>query len=284
MSSSSNRQGDLVGLLLFIAAVVPAFALLQWHPTMLVGFLPSVVNPVLLIVYLWVLVVSMVLWRLRGRYVWTFSDPDRLLGHRSGPSGLLIGLGFGTALVGATMLQLHPSGISVVSPNLEAGLMASMVVIIGLAVGEELLFRGYVFEQVVGRFGPVLASVALSLLFAVAHAGNPSVTFLALANVFLAGLLFSLLRVVSGGLVVPAVVHAFWNVILLHVLGLPMSGIVAESSLFRVETNGPAIFTGQLFGPEGGLAVTISLIIAVSWLIIRLRKAGSIQHSCTSRR
>lgn len=81
---------------------------------------------------------------------------------------------------------------------------------IGVAVlaplGEEILFRGYLMRILWGRYGAMGALLVTSSVFAVAHF-NPA-SFLAL---FVLGLAFGLLRILSGSIVPALVAHGFQN-------------------------------------------------------------------------
>ena len=84
----------------------------------------------------------------------------------------------------------------------------------GLAVAafaEEVLFRGYPFQVLAQVAGGAAATLALSLLFALAHAGNPNVDTFALVNIFLAGVLLSVAYLRTRSLWFATAVHLGWN-------------------------------------------------------------------------
>ncbi len=128
-----------------------------------------------------------------------------------------------------------------------------------VAVGEEVLTRGYPFLALQRRYNSTVAIVATSVVFSLMHAANPSVSSFALVNIFLAGIWLGIARVLSGGLWLPIGLHLSWNFVLGSILGYPVSGIV-EMSLWRTEVSGPLWITGGYFGPEGGVLVTVVLI------------------------
>lgn len=134
------------------------------------------------------------------------------------------------------------------------------------AAGEEFLFRGYVFGRVVEMIGPVAAAILSSLGFALAHISNPSVSTIGLINIFLGGLFFSLCYLRSGSLWTVIGAHAFWNIVLAKIAGLPVSGIEFGSSVLRTPAPGPEWLTGGSFGPEGGIAASISLVLGGLYL------------------
>lgn len=134
------------------------------------------------------------------------------------------------------------------------------------AAGEELLFRGYLFQRGVEIVGPVVATFLASVLFALAHLGNPGATPMALAVIFLGGIFFALGYLRTGSLWLPIGAHIAWNIILAKVLGLPVSGQEFGQSLLRTPTIGPSLLTGHEFGPEGGLVAVAALAVGIALL------------------
>lgn len=135
------------------------------------------------------------------------------------------------------------------------------------AAGEEILFRGYLFQRVVEIIGPIAATLIASALFAIAHSGNPNVTFVAIVIIFLGGIFFSLAYLRTGSLWLPIGAHIAWNVLLAKVLGLPVSGKEFGDSLLRTSIAGPEFLTGGSFGPEGGLLGAAALALGVWGLL-----------------
>ncbi|MCZ7558186.1 MAG: CPBP family intramembrane metalloprotease [Bacteroidia bacterium] len=124
-----------------------------------------------------------------------------------------------------------------------------------VAVGEEVLTRGYPFYALQRRFNDLTAIILTSLVFSIMHATNPSVSIFALVNIFLAGVWLGVARVLSGGLWLPIGMHLSWNLVMGSILGFPVSGIVGEG-VMKTEAFGPSWITGAYFGPEGGVLVT----------------------------
>ncbi len=131
------------------------------------------------------------------------------------------------------------------------------------AAGEEILFRGYIFQRIMEMIGPAAATLLLSAGFALAHAANPNVTPMSLGVIFLGGIFFSLCYLRSGSLWLPIGAHLAWNMALGKVLGLPVSGQDFGASLLRTAVVGPDIITGGAFGPEGGAATIVALAIGI---------------------
>lgn len=60
-----------------------------------------------------------------------------------------------------------------------------------------------------------------------------------------------------------------------NVLGLPVSGmILGNVSIIETKVTGPEIITGGSFGPEGGLIVTVILVVASVVVYWRIQKKG----------
>jgi len=132
----------------------------------------------------------------------------------------LIGLAIGIPLGIGEYLVLHPAPTF---PTFEVKYffrdMAYMILFVGM--GEELLFRGLIQQDLAGAFGWKWGLIGASLLFAVMHLtwrSVPEVGF-----VFLAGLILGFLYWRTKSLVAPIIAHGINNVMLVSVLPYLMS-------------------------------------------------------------
>jgi membrane protease YdiL (CAAX protease family) len=162
-------------------------------------------------------------------------------------------------------------------------LFLSIILLFG-AAGEEMLFRGYGFQVLVGFVGPFATILPFGVLFALAHMLNPYQTLLSTVNTALWGILlgYSFLR--SGDLWLPIGLHFGWNW-LVALLGAPLSGFTMSVTGLAVRWHVGAIWSGGAYGPEGGLFTTFVLIALTFYLhrapiqlqpaVITLRSAGS---------
>jgi membrane protease YdiL (CAAX protease family) len=129
---------------------------------------------------------------------------------------------------------------------------------------EEILLRGWLMPVIGAKHRPWLGIVLSSLTFAAFHGLNLSVTPLALLNLFLSGLLFSAIALREGGLWGACAFHATWNWVQGNGFGFEVSGTPPTGgALFDLAARGPRIWTGGSFGPEGGLAATVVIVIAI---------------------
>jgi len=143
----------------------------------------------------------------------------------------------------------------------------SVVIFVVGAFGEELLFRGYLFQTMVEGTGKIISVVVFGCLFGLAHLSNPNVTFFSLVNVALAGAWLSLAYFKTRTLWFPIALHFSWNFFQNHIFSFPVSGIQFEKYQLGVLTqSGPVWLTGGTFGPEGGALATIMLVAAGAFI------------------
>jgi membrane protease YdiL (CAAX protease family) len=148
-----------------------------------------------------------------------------------------------------------------------------LIVLVGWTVqgaAEEVLTRGFLLPVISVRYG-VVAGIALSsLLFTALHLLNANLSWLALLNLFLFGVFASLYALQEGGLWGVCALHGVWNWAQGNLYGLAVSGGDAHTAtLINLKEVGPDWLTGGAFGPEGGLAVTLVLVVGcavIGWM------------------
>ncbi|MCB1020037.1 MAG: CPBP family intramembrane metalloprotease [Bryobacterales bacterium] len=155
----------------------------------------------------------------------------------------------GAAAVG----EIHLSEGESVSLGDGAAILATLAL---AALGEELFFRGYGFQQLGRVFTPAGAAVFCGLGFGFLHGHNPDVSEVAIANTVLFGILFGLAVVWSRSFWLPYGMHLGWNWAL-ALLGAPISGLSVQATSLATEPLGGDLWDGGAYGPEGGLAATL---------------------------
>ncbi|WP_339065629.1 type II CAAX endopeptidase family protein [Fusobacterium animalis] len=151
-------------------------------------------------------------------------------------------------------------------------LIKIFIIFIFQALLEEILFRGYLmpfFSKVIGiKFTITL----LSFLFTCIHLFNPNLDVIGLANVFLAGVTFSLIYYYTGNLWLVGAMHTLWNFILGFIVGSQISGIITYNSVFfSIPVENKDLISGGVFGFEASIVETI-LELAISLFVIYLIK------------
>lgn len=197
------------------------------------------------------------------------------LGFALDPAGIrdsVVGLGVGGAMLGAAVLLLAVASMARwvaddgTVPEYVAALATSFVFFAVAAAAEEAVFRGYAFQALVQGVGVWPATVASSALFAYLHAGNPNVTWGALANIFLAGVMLAVAYLRTRSLWFATAVHVGWNWTMASLLDFPVSGLPSRAPLYTAVETGPDWITGGSFGPEAGIAASLTIILGTVWM------------------
>jgi membrane protease YdiL (CAAX protease family) len=148
--------------------------------------------------------------------------------------------------------------------------LTTLLVLAPAALGEEALFRGVPLLALAAAFGRGTAIVLVAVAFALVHLPNPNVTALGIGNIALAGIFLGLAFYAPGGIWTAWGTHLGWNGTL-AALDAPVSGMPFPVPLIDYDPGAPSWLTGGAFGPEGGLASTLALTIAV---LVARRWAG----------
>ncbi len=183
--------------------------------------------------------------------------------------GLAMGVAASQLIVGIQWVSgwAHFAPAPVEGSRLAALAFGFAVLALG-AAGEELLFHGYGFQQLLCAFGPWFTIVTTSILFAWAHTGNLSVSPLGLVNTGLFGLVFGYAFWRTRDLWLPLGMHFSWN-FSLACIGSNVSGFKIRLMGAAVVASGPAAWTGGEYGPEGS-ALTALVLILVLLLLWKL--------------
>ncbi|MFN0104534.1 MAG: lysostaphin resistance A-like protein [Bryobacteraceae bacterium] len=183
--------------------------------------------------------------------------------------GMLLGAGAAVFVVGFPLLidkaYFVPAPEYPFSPP---GMLLVGIVLLFGALGEELIFRGYPFQMLAGKYGTFQILLPAAVLFAVAHAGNLNSSPLALFNTFLWGVLlgYSLLR--SGDLWLPTAIHFGWN-FTLPLFGVNLSGFRMGLTGHSLEWRASHLWSGGSYGPEASI-LTLLAVIALFFALHRV--------------
>ncbi|MBR6960690.1 MAG: CPBP family intramembrane metalloprotease [Clostridiales bacterium] len=127
---------------------------------------------------------------------------------------------------------------------------------------EEVVCRGFLMTTLARRYSIPLAVIVNSVFFAAMHLLNPGIGILPFINLTLFGIFASLLFIKTNNIWVCSAVHSVWNLVQGNFYGISVSGNDQLSSFFRTTfVDGKELWNGGAFGLEGGLCVTIVLVL-----------------------
>lgn len=136
-------------------------------------------------------------------------------------------------------------------------------------LSEEVVFRGYLLVSLGAKHNRWIAIVVSSLAFAAAHLANDGVTVLSVINLTLYGAFAAIYFLRTDSIWGIAALHSFWNCAQGNLFGQKVSGTVLDTSLFTFSQNeGYDWLHGGSFGPEGGVAITLVLLIGIAVLLL----------------
>jgi hypothetical protein len=130
-------------------------------------------------------------------------------------------------------------------------------VFISVAVAEEFLFRGFLFQRLNASIGIWGAQIIMAGYFLLVHLDNPgmagSVKLFASVNIFLASIMFGLAFIKTASLAMPIGLHFMANWVQGCLLGFGVSGNEQVSMLNPVFAKAPVWLTGGSFGLEASV-------------------------------
>ena len=188
-------------------------------------------------------------------------------GHQS---DALAGLFLALSILGLGTMILYFSGhlrwTDITFDGNELFIQLGMMAIV--AFYEELVFRGYILNNLMDSFSKWIALIISAILFVLFHLDNPSINIVAILNIFLAGVLLGVNYIYTKNLWFAFLLHFGWNFFEGPVLGYKVSGLSAQT-LLQTEMKGDLLLTGGDFGFEGSifsLALILIAILLLYWI------------------
>ncbi|GAB3611279.1 type II CAAX endopeptidase family protein [Humibacter ginsengiterrae] len=188
----------------------------------------------------------------------------------------LIGLAIGSVfIIASTVLLVLTGAYSIHWHPVDAAhtILLAVVVTIGGAVTEELLFRGLLLQAIERLGGTWIAIGVTAVLFGGAHFFNPGADLWSSAAIAIeAGVLMGAGFAWRRSIPFVVGIHFAWNFIE-SMLGIPVSGH-REPGLFLTQTHGAIILTGGDFGLEASIIpVLLSLVLSAGMLALAHRSS-----------
>lgn len=190
----------------------------------------------------------------------------------------LAGFAIGSVVMVGAITSIIMSGGALVSLSKQAAssalLYASAWLVFGFigASGEELAGRVTVLlvaQPLIGRRGAILAS---GIFFVGIHLGNPGVTKVWLARLFLQGLLLAYAMYRTGSFWWSVGYHTGWNWGGAPLFGAAGSGYLNKGHLLDFVPTGPDWITGGAVGPEASVFAYLAMLAALILLIVTTRR------------
>lgn len=145
-------------------------------------------------------------------------------------------------------------------------LLPVILTFIAVALAEEFLFRGFMFQRLLDGIGLWPAQAGMAAYFVLTHSATLQSAgqqkYLACANIFLASILFGLAFIRTKSLALPIGLHFAANTIQGAMLGFGVSGN-EQASLLKPILSGPEWFTGGAFGLEASVPGLVFVIFAI---------------------
>ena len=189
---------------------------------------------------------------------------------------LILGLVMGIIAITLVfiLILISKSGVlvnSLLEPRFSLSLVLYLILFIFVGFAEELLSRGYIIGAMeVSNNNKWFAIMVSAVIFSLMHYDNNGFSLIPFLNIFLVGILFGVMYVKTKSIWLSTGFHITWNFFQGCIYGMPVSGITTPK-LYEMTFVGNSILNGGTFGPEGGLIVTMVIILMLVSLIFLIK-------------
>ena len=189
---------------------------------------------------------------------------------------LILGLVIGIIAITLVfiLILISKSGVlvnSLLEPRFSLSLVLYLILFIFVGFAEELLSRGYIIGAMeVSNNNKWFAIMVSAVIFSLMHYDNNGFSLIPFLNIFLVGILFGVMYVKTKSIWLSTGFHITWNFFQGCIYGMPVSGITTPK-LYEMTFVGNSILNGGTFGPEGGLIVTMVIILMLVSLVFLIK-------------
>ena len=187
-------------------------------------------------------------------------------------SGVMAGTVFCVMLALGFIGNLQIAGID---PTAIRALAVSFCVMALVGFWEELVFRGYILQNMAEGMGMTAAVFMSCVVYALVHSANPNAGVLSTAIIAVFGYLRIFGYLTTGQLWLSIGMHTGWNFFQSTVFGFAASGHTEEWLLITHEPQAADWLSGGSFGPEASIVtipvVLVTLLIMFAWSRSRFR-------------
>lgn len=184
---------------------------------------------------------------------------------KSHTAELIIGLVIGIVSISAVFALLVLTGQAQVeswTPRFVSSQLVYVLIFISVGFAEEIFGRGYVMSVLRQTKSKPVIVIVSAAVFALMHAANPGVGPLPYINLALFGVFTAYIYIRSGNIWMCIGYHITWNYFQGYVFGFKVSGTDSQGMLTTVFPK-DTILNGGAFGPEGGLFVTVVILLGI---------------------
>jgi membrane protease YdiL (CAAX protease family) len=188
-------------------------------------------------------------------------------------SGIMAGTVFSAMLASGFIENVQ---VTAINGSMARVLAGSLLVMALVGFWEELVFRGYILQNMVEGTGMKTAIIISCLVYGLVHSANPNASLLSTTIIILFGYLRIYGYLSTGQLWLSIGMHTGWNFFQATVFGFSASGHAEARTLLTHDSISADWLSGGDFGPEASvLTIPVVLIaLAVMRLWSRSRNAG----------
>lgn len=180
-------------------------------------------------------------------------------------SGIMAGTVFGAMLALGIIENVQ---VAAMSGPLAGVLAGSLLIMALVGFWEELVFRGYILQNMAEGMGMKTAIIACCVLYGLAHSANPNASLLSTAIIMLFGYLRIYGYLSTGQLWLSIGMHTGWNFFQASVFGFAASGHAEDRTLLTHDSLSADWLSGGDFGPEA--SVLIIPVVLLALVVMRL--------------
>lgn len=155
-------------------------------------------------------------------------------------------------------------------------IISGLSIFLGVAIAEELLFRGFIFQRLIDSLGQWPAQLIIAGLFLLTHINNPGMTgvikILASINIFIASIMFGIAYIKTKRLAMSLGLHFMANFIQGTILGFGVSGEKEHSLFTPLSNNCPIWISGGEFGLEASIVGLFTVILITTLLYFKFHE------------
>lgn len=195
---------------------------------------------------------------------------------------LLAGFGIAGLMMALVLLTefafgwLKFEGLSPLSMKSAISLLMWVLGILVVGFYEEMLFRGYLYQNFNEHLNTPATVFLTSFLFSIGHLLNPNASIASIVGIFIAGIYLAYGYLRTRQLWLSIGLHIGWNFFLGPVFGFPVSGL-HTFTFIQQSVSGPPLITGGDFGPEAGWVLLPGLVVGTLLIHMYSRDRGKEQ-------